>query len=250
MKEEQKKLIQQRLLAPFMPDDIDIRPGSGGKSGNIPLFYLTTRCVDKRLSLLFGLGGYSIKNVSQNIEMERIKKKKFVKQGESLPKVEMYKEVQRDSNDKILSSSTRYETPDSDENFGLLVATICEIHVHTDDMNFVVSNVGEKGLDETGFNKVTSSFAQAYKRAASNMGIGRYLYYLKNIGKVPFTDNKCSIDITADPYFTKIEEALEESGFLSRCEVTGEKIDWLIAAKSMEKFGMVLSPEGFRSLNK
>jgi hypothetical protein len=194
------------------------------------------------LRQIFGLGGYSIKNVSHTISQDTAKKKRFIKNGESnlvLQSVET-------------TENTKKETripQDFEINTGLLVATTCEIHVHKDDMNFVMCNVGEKGLDETGFNKVTSSYAQAFKRTASSMGVGAFLYYLKDIPGIAFTNNKCNLKANDEPVKSKITEALEEVGFTFTCEHSGKKIeDWTICAKSMEKFGRILSVESAKLL--
>ena len=244
----QEKIIEQRLLCPFTADDIDIRAGAGAGSGkNIPLFYVTTRAVDKRLRQVFGLGGYSIKNVTHSIEHETIKKKSYVKAGETYKPVLTDKTVVDGPEGTV--TTQQYDARPYEINNGLLAATTCEIHVHMKDMNFVMTNVGEKGLDETGFNKVTSSYAQAYKRAASSMGVGAYLYYLKDIPGVSFTNNKCNLKASDEPVKTKIQEGLDEVGFLFICEETGVVInDWTICARSMEKCGRVLSVEGYKKL--
>ena len=245
-----EKIIEQRLLCPFTADDIDIRAGAGAGTGkNVPLFYITTRAVDKRLRQIFGLGGYSVESVEHTIEQDTVKKKRYIKQGESnriLNSIEKTFEKE----EKTLVSEKEVWTPtDYDINTGLLVATTCKIKVHCGDLNFTMCNVGEKGLDETGFNKVTSSYAQAFKRAASNMGVGAYLYYLKDIPGVSFTNNKCNLKASDEPVKTKIHEGLDEVGFLFECEETGNIItDWTICARSMEKCGRVLSVEGFKAL--
>ena len=71
--------IEQRLLCPFTPDDIDIRAGAGMSGKNVPLFYVTTRAVDKRLRQVFGLGGYSVKNLQHTIEEDTNKKKRYTR---------------------------------------------------------------------------------------------------------------------------------------------------------------------------
>ncbi len=244
----EKQIIEQRLLCPFTADDIDIRAGAGAGGGkNVPLFYVTTRAVDKRLRQVFGLGGYRVKNVNHSIVNETIKKKIYVKQGETLKPVLTDQTLVENGDNK--TTTKVFDARPYEINSGLLVATACEIHVHTELMQFVVSNVGEKGLDETGFNKVTSSYAQAYKRAASNMGVGSYLYYLKNIPGVKFENNKCALEASDEPVRTTIQEALGEVGFLFICEETGNRIDdWTTCARSMEKCGRVLSVEGYKKL--
>lgn len=241
-------IIEQRLLCPFTPDDIDIRAGAGMSGKNVPLFYVTTRAVDKRLRQVFGLGGYSIKNLQHTVELDTVKKKRYIKAGESNRVLTSIETLYDDQ--KKVKETTELVTPtDFDINTGLLVATICEIHVHNKDMDFTMSNVGEKGLDETGFNKVTSSYAQAYKRAACNMGVGAYLYYLKSIPAVTFTNNKCSLTASDEPVKSKITEGLEEVGFSFTCEESGEKItDWVVCARSMERFGRILSLDSIKNL--
>jgi len=208
------EIIHQRLLAPFPMSEMDARPGATSKDKKtaIPLFYVDPRAITQRLDKVFGLNGYSITTTDVHQALD-------------------------------IKESVDWTTKEKESKQGLLVSCTCVIDIHTPYMTKKVSNVGEKGLDETGYNKTTSAWAQAYKRTASLLGIGSYLYYLK-MDYVPYDQYKKKVDVSglAD---SDVEGALEEAGFNLRCEITGEKVSWKIAAASMQYFGRILcSAEG------
>ena len=129
---------------------------------------------------------------------------------------------------------------------GLLVAATCQINVHHPLFSMNVSGVGEKGLDETNFNKVTSAWAQAYKRAAAmGLGVGIYLYFM-DFKPVEWNFGKCKIPEAT--ILEKTNEALDQVGFKFTCEETGEKIDIKTCAASLSKTGRILSIAGYKSL--
>jgi len=213
------EILEQRLLAPFIPEEIDIRPGATSDFGKkaSPLFYVDTRAVMKRLRQVFGLGGFSVQSSTLTFGHDQKKKKGY---GENA--VDTVEE-------------------------GLLVGCTVEINIHTDLVNITASNVGEKGLDESGYNKVTSSWSQAFKRAAQILGVGSFLYYMQH---PPVAYDKTSRKITgiSAPPDDLMEQALKDSGFKSLCEVTGQQVPWLTAARSMDRFGKILSVEGAKQL--
>jgi hypothetical protein len=205
------KILHQRLLAPFPMSEMDVRPGATNKDKTqaIPLFYVDPRAITQRLDKVFGLGGYSISHCDIQQQLD-------------------YKE------------STDWETKAVKSSQGLLVSCTCTINIHTPELQKTVTNVGEKGLDETGHNKTTSAWAQAYKRAASLLGVGSYLYYLQ-LGYFPYDKFKKKVNVAELPDNVMIE-ALEQAGFNFKCEISGEPVTWKVAAASMQYFGRVLCP--------
>lgn len=218
-KPEEVELIRQRLLAPFPMNFIDTRPGAFGAGGAKPLFYIDARAVSRRLNTVIGLGNYSITTPYIGSTMDTKEEKKKNKE------------------------TGQYETKTLE---GLLVSCVCNINVHHPSLELVASNVGEKGLDEQGFNKTTSAWAQAFKRAAAmGLGIGEYLYFMD----FPFTkynDGKFNFD---QAELSKcIEQALQDVGFKFKCEETGQMVPWNVAAQAVQKFGRVLSVDAVRAM--
>lgn len=210
-----EEITHQRLKAPFLPSELDAIPSSGIKDGKAkPAFYLNTRAVQQRLDAVFGLSGWSVDTDSINLREDTID----------------VKEYDPERKQKVVVGSKR----------GLLVATIVKISVK-DPINKIVSNVGERGLDEDSGNKVTSSWAQAFKRSASLLGVGAYLYYL-NIPPQDYKYGKFTTMGTTPPEKETIA-ALREVGFKFRCEESGVEITWQEAAKTMHRCGKVLSTE-------
>jgi hypothetical protein len=204
---QENELIHNRLIAPFALHELDIRPGSYVGAGKaIPLVYVDPRRVTYRLNKVLGFGGYSIITKSVSATETSIKK-------------------------KLKTDPVTYEYQPS-----LLVTTHVEIHVHRPDLTFTVSNVGED-LSETE-NKATTSYAQAFKRACSMMGIGAYLYELK-LDPAPCSMGKFTNEIK--PSDESVEKALKNTGFVSICEETGEPVDWQAAAYSVANYGKILS---------
>jgi hypothetical protein len=204
--------IKQRLLAPFPITELELRCGAGrGVDKHIPLIYVDTRAVSHRLNTVLGLENYSVEISDMNAYHENWMGKK-----------------------------------DDGSKQGLCTAVVVKLIVNHPELKTIQTNIGEKSLDagDSG-NKFTTAYAQAYKRAASHLGIGQYLYYMKvtkafdsKYGK--FVNESAVFDaITNDMWDT----ALDNVGFNFLCEETGEKLSWNIAARSMEKFGRILSPE-------
>lgn len=136
-----------------------------------------------------------------------------------------------------------FTNQESDSN--LLISCTVTLAIHTEEIARTVTNTGEKGGKDSQHNKTTSAHAQAFKRAASLLGIGTYLYYL-DIGYKPLNGSKFAS--YPQPTDEDMESALSASGFKGICEETGEKVPWKIAAHSMERLGRVLSKDKAREL--
>ena len=214
-----REIIRQRLLAPFPMSVVDTRPGAFGRGGAKPLFYIDARDVSKRLHDVLGLGTFSIVTNSLNSNFDRKEENKKNKE------------------------TGQFEVKTLE---GLLVSCVCEIHVHHPLFSTVASNVGEKGLDEQGYNKVTSAWSQAFKRAAAmGLGIGEYLYFM-DFPFTPYNDGKFQFDNAE--LGTKITEALQNVGFKFTCEVTGQIVPWNVAALAVHRYGRVLSVDAVKNL--
>lgn len=215
----QEQIVNQRLLAPFPKTETEVRPGDTNGGRARPLFYVDPRGYDKRLTQVFGLGGYSISTPLLTMDLEDLERGKWNKELKKRETVRMT---------------------------GLLVAVSVEVRIHTPLMTKTASNVGEKGLDASADNKVTSAQAQAFKRACTQLGVGAYLYYL-DMGMVPY-DKDRGFGFTVPPD-NVMEKALRNAGFKGRCEITGQHpIPWQEAARSMHFLGRVVCDAEFKKL--
>lgn len=219
---DQKSLdvLENRLLAPFMPNDTDFRPGrSVGNYNYVPLIYLDPRAVSRRLNLLFGIGNWSVQTKNLVAEYDRAT---VGKRGEQ--------EIKE----------------------GLLVGCSCDLVIHAGNFKATYSNVGDQCMLNTPDNKFTSAWAQAFKRSAGIMGIGAYLYEVGDIP--PLKANMGRFDLSAVEKRNYLDnddicnQALKKAGFKSICEETNKDIDWIEAAYSMQEFGRVLSKTYIDSL--
>lgn len=209
---KERERIAQRLLCPFLPEDVEIRPGANIKGKSVPLFYVDPRVIEHRLRAVFGVGGFST-SISHLISNEDYK-------------------IRKEWN----SETKKQET--TGEDHGLLVSCAVEIRVHTPYMQCRVSNVGEKGLDEQGYNKTVSAFAQGLKRSAAQLGVGAYLYDLR-VPPQPYDKDKGFGNFKSPPEDI-INNALKGVGFKFQCEETGETLSWIVAAKTMAAYGRIL----------
>lgn len=215
---DKREILIQRLKAPFQASELEFRPGSTRKSGKEakPVGYVDTRAVNQRLGRVLGVGNYDVKLP-------------ILIMGEDTYGAYTWENGQKK---KV------------GENKGLLVGCSVSIEVHHPELKMVVSNVGEKSLDESGYNKCTSAYAQAFKRAAGQLGVGEYIYNLD----LDWTScNNGSLGEYTAPD-DAIEDALIKAGFESKCEVTGQKVPWKWAARSMRYYGMVLCEEEQKKL--
>lgn len=208
------ELIHQRLLAPFPVSEMECRPGATFSGKAKPLFYVDPRAYAKRLNQVLGIDGWSV--ITQDLVMG----------------AETTEQTRWDFQTKSrIKEGTKS---------GLLVGVVVEIQVHTKHLKKTVSDVGEKGVEAASENKLTSAFAQAFKRAATHLGVGAYLYY---IGIEPQPYSKDSGFPFNSPPDDKMEEALRDIGFKSTCEITGKRVRWKVAAYSMHHFGKILCEE-------
>lgn len=208
----QVKILHQRLLAPFPSGEHEVRPATGGFKSR-PLFYIDPRAYAKRLDLVLGLGGYSI--LTDEIKLA----------GETMP---IYGPYNMETKSK----------PVIGDKSGLMVATSVTIEVHHALLSKKVSNVGEKSIvDLTADNKTTSAFAQAYKRAATHLGVAAYLYYITMPDMTFDKNNGFGFKVPPDDV---MHNALKEVGFKRICEITGAEVSWKEAAASMHYTGRVL----------
>jgi hypothetical protein len=214
--DEKLATIHQRLLAPFKPDEYDVRPGAVSGTRAQPLFYIDPRVVIHRLNKVFGFGGWSCPNIGLQFLEETVTKKDWKTGEETIKK-------------------------------GLLTGVTAEIHVHRGDLKGIFSNVGEKNPNDNADNKLTASWAQAFKRAATMMGIGTFLYCIK-LPDQPYDKSTRNFSNFQFPSDEVMEKALKDTGFLGLCEETGEKVPWKVAAYSMDQFGKVLSVEAAKKL--
>lgn len=210
-----KYIIEQRLLAPFSPSELDFRPGpmNKAKSSTLPLIYVDSRAVNRRLTATYGLGNWSL------------------------------------TTENIFGASDKDKYSDG---LSVVVQVTLKIH-HPDLPQFVVSNVGDSCYKDGVTNKFTSAWAQAFKRSASMLGIGSFLYEL---GEVPWVhvDEWGKINLSlkerAD-YLNEndmVSKALKTTGFNFKCEVTGEIVPWEICAYSMQLYGKILCETEIKKL--
>lgn len=215
---KQRRLIHNRLLAPFTPDQLEVRPGATSSDGSkaLPLFYIDAATVIQRLNQVIGFGNYSITTGPILLANE-------------------YSDV----------FSGKYPNRQLDRvKQGLLVATSVTITIDIPGiLTTSSSNVGEKGHDESGYNKVTSAFAQALKRAASQLGIGAYLYNLKTPFYKPYDSKTKKFTGNVTPTDEELTKALIATGFKLACEETGSALTWLDCARSLEYTGKILCKE-------
>lgn len=214
--DEKLSIIHQRLLAPFKPDEYDVRPGAVSGNKAQPLFYIDPRVVIHRLNKVFGFGGWSCPNIQIHSNMETVIKKGW------------------------------NGAPDVEKN-ALLTGVIAEIRIHRGDLSLSVSNVGEKNPNDNADNKLTASWAQAFKRAATMLGIGTFLYCIK-LPDQPYDKGTRGFSNFQFPSDEIMEKALKDTGFLGLCEETGTKVPWKVAAYSVDQFGKVLSVEAAKKL--
>lgn len=216
LSENDHKIIAQRLLAPFIPAELELRVGRKSGQTVYPLLYIDSRVAQHRLNKIFGVTGWSTKVT--NI---------------------------------VFGEDTQIKK-DQPEKRGLLSAVSIDLTIHKGKFITTKSDVGDQSLDKGTENKVTSPHAQALKRAASQLGINRFSYFMSNLKGIS-EDNMKSYNYNPkmmEEYLNTcgIERALKEAGFMFQCELTGEKIPWLVAAQSMYYTGTVISPEAMKKL--
>lgn len=224
--------VEQRLKAPFPPHDMELRPGRMNYKNFTakPLVYIDPRSVAKRLDLVFGSGCWGVSDIGVTAALD-----------------EKYEAVKDPlSGDKTVR-----------DNKGLFVGSTCTITVNKGKYQTSVSNVGDKSLKDPLDNKLTGSQAQAFKRAATLIGVGAYLYDLKlddlptkQINGVRMFPPMPAVElIELFENNNLIQKSLRANGFLGICEVTGEEIPWTMAAVTMDRFGMILCEAEARKLN-
>lgn len=211
------EVLEQRLLAPFTPEELEIRVGPSVRSKKVPLFYIDPRSAEHRLRKVFGIGGYSIRVTNLIANEDRKDKTQWV-----------------DGAAKVVG-----------EERGLLVSCSVSIAVDAPPVRCVVENVGEKGLDEPGYNKTTSAYAQGFKRAIAALGIGAYLYGLKMPPQDYSKERGFGFTIPPDDL---IIAALKEVGFRFICEQTGEQVPWRVAALAVNRTGRVLGETALKAM--
>ena len=213
--DKQRELIYQRLLAPFLPQDIKSRPGAVKQGKAIPLLYVDSRTVVKRLNQVIGPGRWSAPGIDISFGHETLKKKKWgdLKEGED-----------------------PFEITE-----GLLVGMVSYIEIDHPFFKTKVSNVGEQGPKDLD-NKLTSAHAQAFKRAASMLGVGAYLYEIKMAPHSYDRKTRSLVNFSL-PKDEIVHKALEDAGFKLKCEATGEDVNWKWAAWSVSNLGQVLCEE-------
>ena len=216
----QVRVLHQRLLAPFPRTEHEVRPATHGQKSK-PLFYVDPRAYTKRLDMVLGLDGYS--SLTPIILLEK----------------EMMAEMEYNKVEKKREQVGVKE--------GLMSACVVSIEVHHPLFKKTVSNIGEKSIiDMTAENKSTSAYAQAFKRAATHLGIAAYLYYI-SMPDQPYDKSGRGFGFQVPPD-TVMEEALRNVGFKGICEKTGKKVTWNEAAVSMHYHGRVLCEAETRRL--
>lgn len=229
--DETRWVIEQRLKAPFTPGEMELRPGRMNYKTMAakPLVYIDPRSVAKRLDQVFGSGCWGVDHISVTAALD-----------------EKYELVKNLEGDGKMARDTK----------GLFVGSTCSIVINRGQYQTTVSNVGDKSLKDPADNKLTASQAQAFKRAATLVGIGSYLYDIKledlatkKIGGMsqfpPMSSPQIIGLLEKDNH---IQKALKANGFFGLCEVTGEEVPWHIAAAAMDRFGMVLCEAEARKL--
>lgn len=220
---EELEILYQRLKAPFRAAELEARPSTGVKNGRAkPAFFADPRAYQRRLDTLFGPLGWSV--FTDEIHMVEDSKAEYTWNNDLRKR-------------EVTGSKS-----------GLLVVSSVRLVVTFGGFKKEVTNIGEKGLDDESGNKATSSWAQAFKRACSLLGIGQYLYYL-DLPPQPY--NNGQFDLDKNVIDTTVQKALEEIGFKSVCEITGEVVPWNTAARSLHYCGRILCDvEAKRQLGK
>jgi hypothetical protein len=144
-------LARQQLANPFNPEDISWKPTDVKDGKCIALAYADKRVYEERLDLVFGPQNWGVSITSYSCDYRKVKKAK--------------RKDWKDPNSEIISPEEILE--------GSKVNVIIEIAV-----NGFLSKAST-GVSETDDeNSITTAEAQAFKRACSMFGIGKYLYNL------------------------------------------------------------------------
>lgn len=149
----------EKLKSPFDPKDVSWKPQTVNYNAETALAvaYADPRCYIDRLNEVFGIGGWS-----DNYHFLATPFTKFIK-GKKAWK----------------------DTPATEDKLvpGNKVVCVATITIHTkDDKTYERIEVSSTGdSDASDDNAATSAEAQAFKRAAMKLGIGRYLYELPKV---------------------------------------------------------------------
>jgi hypothetical protein len=236
METEKRTIVEQRLKAPFLDHEYSIRPGSFvGNDKAQPLVYIDPRTVSYRLTKVFGVGGWGTEVSHLDCTHE-----------------ELYKFMEFSQLTDVMKQAAPFHPHDSKDykknpkgmfvplKTGLHIGMAVTIWVNRPDLGFDnvrMTNVGESSADDTQDIGYTIAWAQAFKRSATLMGIGEFLYCMElPPAEVSYGKFKSKITIPD----ASMDKALKASGFVFKCEATGAKIPWQEAAYSVYLHGQVL----------
>lgn len=207
------EVFQQRLLAPLKHSDIQFLTGFGGIRA-----YTEVYPVIKRLQRVFGFHNVSITN--GDIQMTS----SIYDATVTIPGQKEKATVQKPGIATVVSVKL-------DIRLDALGDDYKGQYVSFEDVGESDGASGKGGSPQA-----TTALAQALKRAAAKVGVGRYLWCL------PYQLSSAELSES------DAVAALTGAGFEFKCEVTGKEVSYVEAYVSMEKFGRVLCKEGAKSL--
>lgn len=215
----EQEIIQQRLLAPFPTSTLDLKPldGSLKDSKAVPYCYPDIRAVTDRLTAVLG---------SENLQIN-------VDNPTMIP----YPATVRKKNPANYKDKSQPEYLELEETHFKSFVSV-SISAKMGDEWVTRSNVGEA---EKKSESMTTAYAQAFKRAAVLFGVTRYLYDIK-LPSFAYTNFKFDYNavFNSQIFSDQVTASLKASGFLFKCEVTGETVDWKTAATTVTHLGRVL----------
>jgi len=217
---EESDILYQRLLAPFPVSALDLKPLDGTIRNGMakPYCYPDIRAVTDRLVKCIGKDKFNISTDFHHISPYSV---------------------------DILDKETKQPTGRTDTHFKACIGI--SISLLMGDSWVTRSNVGEA---EKKSEVMTTAYSQAFKRSAVLFGLGRYLYDI-DLPSFPYDRFKgfeYKKIFESVEFSEAVKQALKNSGFEFRCEVTGEEVDWKIASMTVAKMGRVLSAEGIKKL--
>jgi hypothetical protein len=145
--------LADKLKAPFKAEDIAWKPQTVNYSSKTALAvaFADPRCYTDRLNEVFGVGGWQ----------------------------DSYHFIATPFNKFIKGKKAWKENPATEDKQIPGNKVVCVATIQIPEYNIVISSTGDS--DSSDENAATSAEAQAFKRAAMKLGLGRYLYELPKV---------------------------------------------------------------------